>query len=138
MKKWFTLVELLVVITIIGLLASIVTISVQQGRVGAREAKRKADIKQVQTALELCYPDPACGAGNDQYPVFTSDPGSIGNYMVQTPQDPSADQSYTWNSGARSYCVTAQLEEEGASFFVSNQGSGLDSGTQRDDCDTST
>ena len=53
--KGFTLVELLVVIAIIGLLASIVLVAVQGPRTSARDAKRLADIHQMQVALELYH-----------------------------------------------------------------------------------
>lgn len=54
-KKGFTLIELLVVISIIGLLSSIVLTSVNSARAKARDARRIADFKQIQTALELFY-----------------------------------------------------------------------------------
>lgn len=54
-KNGFTLIELLVVIAIIGLLASIVLVSVNNVRKKARDAKTINDLKQFQTALELCY-----------------------------------------------------------------------------------
>ncbi len=52
-KKGFTLVELLVVIAIIGILATLAIVALQQARQNARDSKRVADIKQMQTALEL-------------------------------------------------------------------------------------
>lgn len=63
----FTLVELLVVIAIIGLVASIVLVSLNPVRMRARDSRRKADFRQLQTALEL-YQDkyntyPAVGGG---------------------------------------------------------------------------
>src|SRR3989344_2966865 len=51
----FTLIELLVVIAIIGLLASIVLASLNTARRKSRDARRLADIKQIQVALELYF-----------------------------------------------------------------------------------
>ncbi len=54
-KTGFTLIELLVVISIIGLLSSVVLASLNTSRAKARDSKRIAQLKQVQTALELYY-----------------------------------------------------------------------------------
>ena len=54
-SKGFTLIELLVVVAIIGLLASIVIVSLSGVRTGARDSKGKADLRQMQTAMEVCY-----------------------------------------------------------------------------------
>ncbi|KKS65153.1 MAG: hypothetical protein UV40_C0024G0007 [Parcubacteria group bacterium GW2011_GWA1_42_7] len=54
-KKGFTLVELLVVISIIGLLASILLVAVNPARIKARDAKRIFDLKQIAIALETYY-----------------------------------------------------------------------------------
>ena len=54
-QKGFTLIELLVVIAIIGLLASIVMVSLNSARVKARDAKRAAEIKQLALAIEMYY-----------------------------------------------------------------------------------
>lgn len=51
----FTLIELLVVIAIIGLLASIVLVSINSARHKAKNARRQADLKQISTALDLFY-----------------------------------------------------------------------------------
>ena len=54
-KKGFTLIELLVVIAIIGLLSTLSILALNQARARARDAKRIADVRQMQTALELYY-----------------------------------------------------------------------------------
>ncbi len=64
--KGFTLIELLVVIAIIGLLASIILVSLGSARTKSRDAKRAADLKDFETALELYYSD------NGHYPYTNS------------------------------------------------------------------
>ena len=54
-NKGFTLIELLVVIAIIGILSSVVLVSLNTARAQARDAKRLFDMRQMQIALELYY-----------------------------------------------------------------------------------
>lgn len=56
-KAGFTLIELLVVIAIIGLLSTLSVLALNSARARARDAKRVADVKQIQTALEMYYND---------------------------------------------------------------------------------
>lgn len=56
-KKGFTIIELLIVIAIIGLLATISMVALNGARLKGRDAKRVGDIRQVQTALELYFND---------------------------------------------------------------------------------
>ena len=54
-SRGFTLIELLVVIAIIALLSSIVLASLSSARIKSRDARRKADLHQIMTAMELYY-----------------------------------------------------------------------------------
>lgn len=54
-KRGFTLIELLVVIAIIGVLSSAVLASLNTARSKSRDARRMADIRQLQIALDFYY-----------------------------------------------------------------------------------
>lgn len=68
-KNGFTLVELMVVIAIIGILASIVLVSVSGGKSKARDAQRSSDLENFAGALEVYY------SQNGHYP-YTNCSGS--------------------------------------------------------------
>lgn len=77
-KKGFTLIELLVVIAIIGLLASIVLVSLSNARAKARDAKRVADLAQFRSALELYFNE------NNIYPRYDAGPITCSGYAGDT------------------------------------------------------
>ena len=56
-KKGFTLIELLIVIGIIGLLSTVAVVSLNSSRAKGRDAKRIADVKSLQSALEVYFND---------------------------------------------------------------------------------
>ncbi len=119
-QKGFTLIELLVVIAIIGVLSTLSVVALNNARQKARDAKRVADVKQVQTALELYYNDVGLYPPNG-----AADPGdSIENvtssitYMVTVPDNPepwtdgecsgtdAANYTYTSDNSGASYTIT--------------------------------
>ncbi|MBI5742669.1 MAG: type II secretion system protein [Candidatus Niyogibacteria bacterium] len=79
-KKGFTLIELLVVIAIIGILASVVLASLNSARKKSRDARRVADIKQIQLALEMYY-----DANSGKYPLGTQTGTGTGSYGSLAP-----------------------------------------------------
>ena len=70
-RKGFTLIELLVVIAIIGLLASVVLVSLNSAKRKARDTSRITSLKQLQTAVEMYYDD------NRQYSPALSGLGPV-------------------------------------------------------------
>lgn len=66
LRKGFTLIELLIVIAIIGLLASMVLVGFGSFRSRGRDARRIADLRETQNALELYY------TKNNAYPDGTT------------------------------------------------------------------
>jgi len=97
-KKGFTLIELLVVVAIIGLLATLSIVALNTARAKARDARRVADIKQIQTALELYY--------NDQG-VYPGTAASLTpTYMATVPLAPVPSNDGNCAAGVTAYTYT--------------------------------
>lgn len=102
-KSGFTLVELLVTISIIAIVTSIGVANLLTAQKQARDTARKEIINHVQSAFEQYY------AEYNQYPV--------GDYGVAfesgtVPLDPKESAPYVinWQVSADAYCVCATLE----------------------------
>ncbi len=96
-KRGFTLIELLVVIAIIGILSSVVLASLNSARKKGRDARRIADVKQLQLALELYYD--AFG----EYPLVVSTTTVVSNgYISTVPKDPTNTVDYPYSPWAAS------------------------------------
>ena len=110
-NKGFTLIELLIVIAIIGVLSTLLMANFIGVRQRARDAQRKSDLRQIQSALELyrsdqgAYPNAlaACGTG-----VSLSSGSTI--YMQKLPCDPSTGSVYPYALTATGYTLYACLE----------------------------
>lgn len=96
----FTLIELLVVIAIIGLLSTIVLSSLNAARIKSRDARRIADMKQLQLALAV-YAD----ANSLGYPVTLQPLAPL--YISVLPTDPTGAVTCTTGMEAGCYVYAA-------------------------------
>lgn len=106
-SRGFTLIELLVVIAIIGLLSSVVLSSLNGARKKGRDARRMADLKQLQVAMEIYYGQQTVPA----YPASVAAAVAIGAISTE-PKDPGTNASYSYavKSDSQFYCLGATLE----------------------------
>lgn len=98
MPNAFTLVELLVVVAIIGILAAIGSFGYTVAVKLSRDAKRQADLKVIQSALEQYHNDqhhyPPTAASVTPGTRFT-DPAGTKVYLNNIPTDPTAQGAAT-------------------------------------------
>jgi len=126
-RKGFTLIELLVVIAIIGVLSSAAFVVLGPARKKSRDSKRKADFRQINTAMEICYTDSNCGGGIDEYPNTTQGANtltSIGTLIAHMPLDiiDTSPYQYTWTEGdSEYYCLYIKLEALSDTWLCSSK-----------------
>jgi len=80
-RKAFTLIELLVVVAIIGILATVVVVNVSSAQNKARDAKVKANMNTVQKAAALYYTE------NGTYPNLNCNASTAATCSAQTSTD---------------------------------------------------
>ncbi len=109
-KSGFSLLEMLIVVAIIGILASVILNAVGTVRGKARDVKRKAEISQFGRLFGVsCYlPDAGEGVYDLKYIVdeMVSKNADYAKYVSQMPRDPSTEDGDT--ETLYKYIVTAE------------------------------
>lgn len=109
-RNGFTLFELLVVISIIGILVALGTVAYSNAQRKARDSRAKSDIRAMSDAFEQYF------AANDSY----ADCSTMANETWQgewEPTDPrgiahgKSGYAYSFDCDATTYCVCAELEQ---------------------------
>jgi len=118
-RKAFTLIELLLVIIILGVLATLIIGNFFTSLKKGRDARRKGDLEQIQRALEMYYED------KKAYPVTAgltlggklceNNPCGASDkvYMQKVPNDPISGKNYEYLSAdGTDYKLFACLEND--------------------------
>lgn len=123
-NKGFTLIELLVVIAIIGTLSGIVLVSLGNARQRARDAVRKAHLRQVITAQEMIMDDDGAFKTNA---LLVGGIPLLDNLAGYEYFPATTDSTITWlantacSPAGQAFCVFSNLET-GDYFAASEQG----------------
>src|SRR3989344_1888805 len=131
-RAGFTLIEMIIVISIVTMLIGGSALGYGRYQQNARDARRKTDLEQIRAALELFRSNTV----NGNYPTSWYAPGwqnsispYFGNSVSNIPKDPSTKVDYvyysvpTWCSGSActSYALRATLELGGTCIVDPNK-----------------
>ena len=131
-RSGFTLIEMLVVVAIIGLLSSTILVGLGDARRRARDARRIADLRQIQNGLENLY------TTSRSYPKSEE----LYDLIHELPVDPQGGNYGYIRVNANAYILGACLENprpaeiqsysrpDAGTYDVSPQGSTLQPPTQ--------
>jgi len=125
-QKGFTLVELMIVITVILILSAVAIMTLNSSRAKARDSKRLSDVRRLQTALEFFNAD------ENSYPIYDKIELGLPNsvklcnrsagsfidasancqitYMDGVPADPLPASKLIYSSDGKGYDISFKTE----------------------------
>lgn len=114
-SKAFTLVELLIVATIIAMLSVVVIVNLNKARIKSRDTQRKADLTKLAGALDTYKMDAKSYIVLGSMTEITSTnfaPLTTGGYLPTIPVDPIDDATYfyEYQGNATRYKLRARSE----------------------------
>ena len=124
---------MLIVIAIIGILATLGISSYLNSVKSGRDARRKSDLKAIQNSLEMYYQDVGAYPETGSLPfgdLFCHPDGcDTAKYIESVPKDP-AGSDYVYNSDGTSYQLYSCIENPndsgpGVQNYVPSCGSGI-------------
>ena len=124
----FTLIEVLIVVAIIGILASVVLVGLGPLQKQGRDTRRISDLRQVQAGLELYYnkcgyypgaeqAGQTCGTYTGITAAWDAQGGlrevliDSGLGIANVPNDPNANRDYLYWSDGATYVLGAALDD---------------------------
>ena len=112
----FTLIEILVVTTIIGILTAAGATAYSMMGKTSRDARRKADLEQIRSALEMYRSNDDSSA----YPNVLGDLSSGSpKYLETAITDPKTNAPYQYDSSGSDYTLSTKLEIGGVTCGAS-------------------
>lgn len=120
-KKGFTLIELIVSVTIIAVLTVVGVVSYTGTNKKARDSRRVSDLHELRIALELYRQ-----SVGSSYPANIS--SLIPTYMQNLPTDPKTNANYVYGHSGYTYFICANVENAGSTSANVTNCSGLPSG----------
>lgn len=131
-RKGFTLIEILIVVAIIAILASIVLVGLGPTQQSGRDARRLSDLHEVQNALELYYNKcgyypgtgtAGCGAvATGGYTDMATQVVALNIGVTSIPVDPTNSGTHKYSfrtdgASATTYVLATVLENKNTSIF---------------------
>lgn len=110
-QKGFTLIEVLIVISIIGILSSLTLLGLGTFRASGRDVRRVTDLRQITNALELYYAKVGNYPATATWDTDLKKPNGVIDSVPKDPNDPVTKYQYAI-CGTSGYIIQATLEEK--------------------------